>query len=159
MNDSTNKQTSRENEYFDLYISGLGYLNRFRSIPVNKGQGYFAVDIAALEGSKDDPTITRFDANVAGKEAVNVLDQVKEAIADADAKVFAGFRLGGLYPSTFVYQNGERKGEQGISLKTRLLRINWVKIKAPGSSTYETVYTAPRPDASEESEADSQVAA
>ena len=127
MNDSTQNQASRDNEYFDLHIRGLGYLNRFRSIPVQKGQVYFAVDIAALEGSKNDPTTTRFDANVAGKEAINVLDQFKEAITDPDVKVLAGFRLGGLYPSVFVYQNGDRKGDQGISLKTRLIRIDWVK--------------------------------
>ncbi len=153
MNDSTQNQVSREGEYFDLFTKGLGYLNRFRSVPVKKGKGYFAVDIGALEGSKDDPTITRFDANVVGKEAIHVLDQFKEAITDPDDKVLAGFRLGGLYPSIFVYQNGEREGQQGISLKTRLLRVDWVKIKAAGSSAYETVYTAPRPEQNEESDA------
>ena len=89
MNESNPTQTARENEYFDLHMTGLGYLNRFRSVPVRRGQGYFAVNIAALEGSKNDPTTTRFDANVAGKEAVNVLDPFKEAITDPDTKVSA----------------------------------------------------------------------
>ena len=159
MNQSDQNQTARQNEYFDLHISGLGYLNRFRSVPVRTGQGYFAVDIAMLEGSKDAPTTTRFDANVAGKEAVNVLEQVKEAITDPNARVLAGVRLGGLYPEIFEYQNGDRRGEQGISLKTRLLRIDWVKVKTPGGSTYETVYTAPRPEANQENRAVSQHAA
>ncbi len=159
MNESTQNQAARENEYFDFHMRGLGYLNRFRSIPVRKGESYFAVDIAVLEGSKADPAITRFDANVAGKEAINVLEQIKEAITEPDARVLAGFTLGGLYPSTFVYQKGRRQGEQGISLKTRLLRISWVKIKAVGSSAYETVYTAPQPEENAESDADSKQAA
>ena len=38
MNDST--PTARENEYFDLHLTGLGYLNRFRSVPVRKGTSF-----------------------------------------------------------------------------------------------------------------------
>jgi hypothetical protein len=51
-------------------------------------------------------------------------------------KVLAGFRLGDLYAEPFTYQKGEREGEIGISLKTRLLRLDWVKVD--GNFVYQT---------------------
>ena len=46
----------------------------------------------------------------------------------ADHKVLVGFKLGDLYPETFNYQQGERQGQIGISLKARLLKLSWVRI-------------------------------
>lgn len=152
MNNSTDTN-ARENEYFDFHMKGLGYLNRFRAVPVQKGNGYFAVDIAALEGDKSSPTTVRIDANVSGAEACNALDTVKDDIHNPNAKVLAGFTLGGLYPQTFTYKNGDKAGQTGISLKSRLIRIAWIKVKSEGSSSYETVYTAPKSDENQESEA------
>ncbi|MGH7261726.1 MAG: DUF3577 domain-containing protein, partial [Nitrospiraceae bacterium] len=40
MNDTTEK-------YFDLHVTGIGYLNRAREVPVPRGQAFLAVDISA----------------------------------------------------------------------------------------------------------------
>ncbi|MGB5644692.1 MAG: DUF3577 domain-containing protein, partial [Gammaproteobacteria bacterium] len=32
------------------------------------------------------------------------------------------------YVDTFTYKSGDRAGQTGVSLKARLLRIDWVKV-------------------------------
>jgi len=147
MNDVTEK-------YFDLHVTGLGYLNRPREIKVNRGQDFLAVDIAALHGAVDDVNYTRFVCPVSGREAERVIRccMVKMA-ADEDAKVLVGFRLGDLSPELFTYRSGDKAGETGISLKARLLKIGWVKVNG------DTVYTAPLPeDKAQEADCDSDEA-
>ena len=46
--------TSNEKSYFDLHITGLGYLNRIREVKPKKGDSFLACDIAALNGPSDD---------------------------------------------------------------------------------------------------------
>src|SRR5690606_14410667 len=42
--------TSNEKSYFDLHITGLGYLSRIREVKPKKGDSFLACDIAALNG-------------------------------------------------------------------------------------------------------------
>ena len=123
-------------KFFDLHVTGLGYLNRVREVSVKRGQPFLAVDISALHGSADNVEYTRFDCKVSGSEAHNVIRTLMPDI-EAEKSVLVGFKLGDLYPETFTYQNGERKGQTGVSLKARLLRISWAKVDGT------TVYTAP----------------
>jgi hypothetical protein len=58
---------------------------------------------------------------------------------EAERKVLVGFKIGDLYVDTFVYLQGERAGETGVSLKARLLRVLWAKVDG------ESVYRAPSP--------------
>ena len=94
--------------------------------------------ISALHGSADNVEYTRFDCKVSGSEAQNVIRTLMSDIK-AERSVLVGFKLGDLYAETFTYQNGERKGQTGVSLKARLLRISWAKVDGT------TVYTAPAP--------------
>ena len=48
---------------------------------------------------------------------------------EAERRVLVGFKLSDLYAETFTYQNGEKQGQTGVSLKTRLLRIDWAKVE------------------------------
>ena len=121
-------QNTQEKTYFNLHVTGLGYLNRIREVPVKRGDNFFAVDISAMHGSSDDVQYTRFDCRVSGKEAESILAQIKPMIEDDKNKVLVGFKLGDLYPETFVYQKGKKTGQTGVSLKARLLRIEWVKV-------------------------------
>jgi hypothetical protein len=123
-------------KFFDLHVTGLGYLNRVREVSVKRGQPFLAVDISALHGSADNVEYTRFDCKVSGSEAHNVIRTLMPDI-EAEKTVLVGFKLGDLYAETFTYQNGERKGQTGVSLKARLLRISWAKVDGT------TVYTAP----------------
>ena len=119
--------TSNEKSYFDLHITGLGYLSRIREVKPKKGDAFLACDIAALNGPSDDVAYVRFDTRVSGSEAQHLVRRCIQAV-DAEKKVMIGFRLGDLWADTFTYSKGKRAGEQGVSFKARLLFVSWIKV-------------------------------
>lgn len=119
--------TSTDKSYFDLHITGLGYLNRIREVKPKKGEAFWACDIAALNGPSDDVSYVRFDTRISGFEAQHLVRRCIQAV-DAEKKVMIGFRLGDLWTDTFTYSKGKRAGEQGVSLKARLLFVSWIKV-------------------------------
>lgn len=119
--------TPNEKSYFDLHINGLGYLNRIREVKPKKGDAFLACDIAALNGPSDNVSYVRFDARVSGFEAQHLIRRCTDAV-EAEKKVMIGFRLGDLWTDTFIYSKGKRAGEQGVSLKARLLFVSWIKV-------------------------------
>ena len=129
-------ESNNSNAFFDLHTTGVGYLNRVREVSVKRGEPFWACDISALHGFKDDVQTTRFDCRVSGSEAEKLIKRCEEAVTDKK-KVLIGFKLGDLYAETFVYEKGDKKGQTGISLKARLLSIGWIKVDG------ETVYKAP----------------
>lgn len=130
-------------KYFDLHTTGVGYLNRAREVKLKKGS-FLAVDVSALRGAADEVEYTRFDCRVSGEEAQAAVRKIQPEI-DAKKKVIVGFRIGDIYAESFTYESGEKKGQTGVSLKGRLLFIQWAKVDGI------TVYQAPR---SEEQEPD-----
>jgi hypothetical protein len=129
-------------KYFDLHVSGLGYLSRAREVKPKRSNPFLAVDVTAIHGHADDVQRVRFDAKVAGTEAQNVIRDLMDDINNRNRKVLAAFKLGDLYLDQFTYETGEKAGQTGISLKTRLLRLAWVKVDG------EIVYRAPLDPAS-----------
>ena len=127
--------TSTEKTYFDLHITGLGYLNRIREVKPKKGDPFLACDIAALNGASNDVSYVRFDVRVSGSDAQHLIGRCKQAV-EAEKKVLIGFRLGDLWTDTFTYSKGKRAGQQGVSLKARLLFVSWIKVNG------EVVYKA-----------------
>lgn len=128
-NSTTNSQNTsdQETKYFDLHATGIGYLNRVREVPVKRSQPFLAVDISALHGDSEDIQYTRFDCRVSGSDAKTIIEQLMPVINDNN-KVLVGFKLGDLYVDTFTYKSGDKAGQTGVSLKARLLRIDWVKV-------------------------------
>ena len=130
---------SQDTKYFDLHITGIGYLNRIREVTPQRTAPFLATDIAAIFGASDAVQKTYFDCRVFGGEAKKVIRGAWNCLkADPDAKVLMAFKLGDLHAEPFTYKQGNKAGETGISLKARLLRIEWVKVNG------ETVYTAPK---------------
>ncbi|MFJ4443358.1 STY4534 family ICE replication protein [Pseudomonas sp. NPDC089422] len=127
--------SSHETNYFDLHITGLGYLNRIREVAPKKGDAFLACDIAALNGPCDNAEYRRFDVRVSGSKAQLLVRRCIKSV-DAKRKVLIGFRLGDLYADTFLYEKGRNAGKHGVSLKARLLFISWIKVEG------ETVYKA-----------------
>lgn len=145
--------SSTEKTYFDLHIAGLGYLNRIREVKPKKGDPFLACDIAALNGPSDEVSYVRFDVRVSGTDAQHLIRRCQQAV-DAEKKVLIGFRLGDLWTDTFTYSKGKRAGEQGVSLKARLLFVSWIKVEG------EVVYKAePKSTETTESETDTDVSA
>lgn len=129
MSISSANGSSAERSYFDLHITGLGYLNRIRSIPPKKGKGdsYLACTIAALHGPSDSVDYCYIDAKVIGKDAIHLIHRCTEAV-DAKRKVLMGFRVGDPWIDQFTYSKGPKAGQPGASLKARLLFVSWIKI-------------------------------
>lgn len=139
--------TSTDKSYFDLHITGLGYLNRIREVKPKKGDAFLACDIAALNGPGDDVSYVRFDTRVSGSEAQHLVRRCFDAV-EAEKRVMIGFRLGDLWADTFTYSKGKRAGEQGVSFKARLLFISWIKVD--GKLVYKAEPKATDADVSDE---------
>ena len=119
--------TNETKQYFDLHTTGIGYLNRVREVTPKEGEPFLSITIAALRGSVDNAQYTHFECRVSGKQAQELVRKLKPAVEDS-AKVLIGFTLSDLYAEVFTFKNGDKAGETGISLKTRLLRIAWAKV-------------------------------
>lgn len=119
--------SSTDKSYFDLHVTGLGYVNRIREVKPRKGDAFLACDIAALNGPSDKPEYRYFDVRISGTDAQHLIRRCKDAV-DAEKKVLIGFRLGDLWPDLFTYTKGKRQGEAGVSLKARLLFVSWIKV-------------------------------
>ena len=125
---SNNTATHEKSKYFDLDINGIGYLNQVRTVTPKEGTPFVSVTLAALRGATDNVQYTHFDCVVAGEEAKHLVRQLTPAI-ESGLKVLVGFHLSNLQAETFTYKQGVRAGTTGISLKSRLLRFQWVKVE------------------------------
>ncbi|MEJ1296471.1 MAG: STY4534 family ICE replication protein [Candidatus Sedimenticola sp. (ex Thyasira tokunagai)] len=114
-------------KYFDLHTTGIGYVNRVREVTPKEGNPFLSVTISALRGSVENVQYTHFECRVSGKQAQEIVRQVKPAV-EGKLKVLIGFTLSDLYGETFTFKNGDKAGETGISLKARLLRVPWAKV-------------------------------
>jgi len=124
----TKTASSEKPKYFDLDINGIGYLNRIREVRPENGTPFLSVTIAALRGSADNVQHTHFDCVVAGEEAKGLVRKLIPAV-EADLKVLVGFKLSDLQADVFTFKQGDRAGTTGISLKSRLLKFQWIKVE------------------------------
>jgi hypothetical protein len=113
--------------YFNLHVEGVGYLNRVRTIKPKNGQEFLACSVSAMRGSVDEIGYTRFDCRVSGAQARKVVRMLESEVA-ADKRVMVGFRIADIYPELFTYERGENKGQPGVAVRGRLLRIKFAKV-------------------------------
>lgn len=138
MNARTNSSsTARSNEYFNLHVSGLGYLSRVRWVETKgggrKSQPFLACTIGALRGSADDVQYTYFDVRVSGQEAIDLVDKLGHDV-DENRKVIIAFKASDIYVNVYERelkdQSGRKTGhvEAAANIKGRLLQINMAKV-------------------------------
>lgn len=125
MSEST--QAVSQPSYFNLHVEGVGYLNRVRTVKPKKGQEFLACTVAALRGSDSDVSYTKFDCRVSGADAQAIVKRLEDDVA-AEKSVIIGFRIADIYPELFTFEKGDRKGQPGVSIKGRLLRIKFAKV-------------------------------
>ncbi|MCL4775833.1 MAG: DUF3577 domain-containing protein [Burkholderiaceae bacterium] len=125
MSEST--QANSQPSYFNLHVEGVGYLNRVRTVKPKKGQEFLACTVAALRGSDSDVSYTKFDCRVSGADAQAIVKRLEDDVA-AEKAVIIGFRIADIYPEMFTFEKGDRKGQPGVSIKGRLLRIKFAKV-------------------------------
>ena len=114
-------------KYFDLYTTGIGYVNRIREVTPKEGVPFWSINVAALRGNAKDAQYTRFECLVSGKQAQEIVRRLQPAV-EGNLKVLVGFTLSDLFAETFTFQHGDKAGETGISLKARLLRVSWARV-------------------------------
>jgi len=124
---SQQSQASNPSSFFDLHVEGVGYLNRVRTVKPKKGQEFLACTVSAMRGSTDDIGYTKFDCRVSGAEAQKIVKRLEADVA-TEQTVIIGFRIADIYPETFTFEKGEKKGQTGVSIKGRLLRIKFAKV-------------------------------
>jgi predicted Zn-dependent protease len=124
---SEQSQGTNPSSYFNLHVEGVGYLNRVRTVKPKKGQEFLACSVSAMRGSTDDIAYTKFDCRVSGADAQTIVKRLEAAVA-AEKSVIIGFRIADIYPETFTFEKGDKKGQTGVSIKGRLLRIKFAKV-------------------------------
>lgn len=126
MNTSQQDTQNKQPYYYDNITRGLGYLNSIRTVEAKKDP-YLACKITGICGSSDDPGYIYYDLNVKAKDAAHLVKRCVDACTQK-RKVLVGFTIGDAMPQIFTFQKGNRQGEQGVSMKGRLLSISWIKI-------------------------------
>ncbi|NDL64293.1 STY4534 family ICE replication protein [Acerihabitans arboris] len=123
---ASNSSSQPKAEFFNLNVTGIGYLNNIRKVQGNNGEFTCAV-INALSGPTDNASYTRFDVTIAGKESVSLINRCQKSV-DEEKQVLIGFVLSGLVADVFTLSKGEHAGESRPSLKARLIAVEWIKI-------------------------------
>jgi len=116
-----------EVSYFDLHVEGVGYLNRVRKVQPKRGQEFLACSIAGMRGAQTAVEYTHFECRVSGEDAKRIITLL-ESDVEAKKQVIVGFRLGDPYPEVFTFEKGNRQGQQGLSIKARLLKVRFAKV-------------------------------
>ncbi|MBE0614147.1 MAG: DUF3577 domain-containing protein [Burkholderiales bacterium] len=141
---SEQSQATSQSSYFNLHVEGVGYLNRVRTVTPKKGQEFLACTVSAMRGSTDDIGYTRFDCRVSGADAKKIVKQLESDVT-AEKTVLIGFKIADIYPELFTFEKGEKKGQPGVSIKGRLLRVKFAKVNGESIDL-------PQPAGSSESE-------
>ena len=124
---SEQSQETSKSSFFNLFVEGVGYLNRVRTIKPKKGQEFIACTVSAMRGSTNDIGYTKFDCRVSGAEAQKIIRQLEPDVA-AEKTVLIGFKIADIYPELFTFEKGDKKGQPGVSIKGRLLRVKFAKV-------------------------------
>ena len=139
------KQPEAKNpaSFFNLLVDGVGYLNRVRHVKVKKGQEFLACTVSAMRGSTDDIGYTKFDCRASGADAQKIVTMLESDVA-AEKTVIIGFRIADIYPELFVFEKGEQKGQTGVSIKGRLLRVKFAKVNGEALDLPQPAYSEDR---------------
>lgn len=134
--------TQTSTQYFNLHTNGIGYLNSIRQVKPKKGEQFWACRVAALTGSAEKPEYRYFDMNIVGDETAKLVQRCQDAVM-ANKKVLISFVMSDLWVDTFTYSTDtqhHKKGDTGVALKGRLIRIKSIKVDG------ELKYQEPRKD-------------
>ena len=124
---SDQSQATSQSSFFNLHVEGVGYLNRVRTVKPKKGQEFLACTVSAMRGSTEDIGYTRFDCRVSGTEAQKIVRRLEPEVA-AERTVIIGFKIADIYPELFTFEKADKKGQPGVSIKGRLLRVKFAKV-------------------------------
>ena len=118
---------TRQVSYFDLFTTGVGYLNRVTEVTVEEGMPFLTVKIAALRGRAGNVKKTYFDAKVSGTQAHEWVRLLADDVAQ-DRKVLIRFRLSDLEGVPYTSKKETDEAQTRVSLRTRLIGVDWARV-------------------------------
>ena len=129
-NQTQNGNNDRTN---NVIIQGLGFINRIKEVTPKSGDSYLACDVALLQGVGDNVDRVYLQCTVRGRNAIDIIRTHftnAQGVVESpeNTPVVAAMKLGGIKPELFVYQKGDKKGQNGIALRSVLLNITWLKV-------------------------------
>ncbi|HHX2503758.1 TPA: DUF3577 domain-containing protein [Neisseria subflava] len=137
--------TQSNQNYFNLTVDGIGFLNRPREVQgKRKSSNYYACTIQASRGDAGEKT--RFDLRIVGDKAKELFARLLEEFPQLLSKnhrerptVVVGFRAGDIQTVKFETNNRET-GEvlETLSIDGRLLKFKFIKVN--GNMWYQSSY-------------------
>ena len=118
---------TRQVSYFDLFTTGVGYLNRVTEVTVEEGMPFLTVKIAALRGRAGNVKKTYFDAKVSGTQAHEWVRVLADDVAQG-RNVLIRFRLSDLEGVPYTSKHESHEGQTRVSLRTRLIGVDWARV-------------------------------
>lgn len=138
----------KSNESHELITRGIGYLNRVKEV----NPSILACTIASLSGPVDDPEYRYIDTLVDDADAAHLVRRCMPAVEE-DKKVLIAFRLNDMVADPYIRTKGEKAGEPGATLESKLIHIAMIKIDG------EVAYSAKaEADVSEDAPAPEEIA-
>lgn len=119
--------STRHVSYFDLFTTGVGYLNRVTEVTPEDGVPFLVVKIAALRGKAGNVKKTYFDASVSGAQAHEWVRLLADDVVQ-QRNVLIRFRLSDLEGVPFTSTKASETGRPCVSLRTRLIGIDWARV-------------------------------
>jgi hypothetical protein len=116
-------------KYNDQHTTGMGYLNRARTVHPSQGQPYESVSLTGLGGRVDKPSYTYYDCTSVIGKALDKYLLLKDATNDDYKKVMVCFKVSDGYPDSYVTK--DKKTGQEVRrhvIKCKLLNITWASI-------------------------------
>ena len=118
---------TRVASYFDLFTTGVGYLNRVTEVTSEEGMPFLAVKITALRGKTTNVQKTYFDATVSGSQAHDWVRLLADDVAQG-RNVLIRFRLSDLRGTVYTSKNESHEAQPRVSLRTRLIGVDWARV-------------------------------
>lgn len=125
---TTENNTPEQPKSFDVITTGLGYLNRAKTIEPKKGKPYMVVTVCLLAGLEPNVEKRYVDCIVVGAKAKELVQQYEAQINDEKVPVMAGVVIGDIYAEAYTKTRGADAGKPGAALKGRLIRISHLSV-------------------------------
>ena len=116
-------------KYNDQHTTGMGYLNRARTVNPAQGQPYESVSLTGLGGRVDNPSYTFYDCTSVLGKALEKYLLLKDDINDDSKKVMICFKVSDGRPDSYVTK--DKQTGQDVRrhvIKCKLLDITWASI-------------------------------
>ena len=130
--------TMAQAKQFALLTTGIGYLNKVRTIEPESGYPFLAVTISALRGLDQNVQYTYIDCVVSGRLCSTYVSQLAPAV-EAGEKVLVRFRIRDLNATAFIYQDGPKEGQAGVNVKAKLIGIDWARVNGVAFTEMDNV--------------------